>query len=363
MDKIYQKLVDTLHSGQEVLLATLYSRSGSAPRTSGARMLLFRDGTIAGTIGGGQLEAVVMDMAKEIFNQKICLIKEFDLTGKDASELAMICGGSVRVLIEYLDPSESIHQEIFSKLIEIQSAHQRAWMVTEIPQLNRPLARVRRSLLLTDGNAVGNLPLELKPFSGYPFGLFIEGAADPIELPDLASCRYPILMDHLGQKLLLEPVFQGGTVYLIGAGHISQYLAPLLRLIDFEVIVLDDRKEYANNERFPDANRIGVIDDFDHALKNEAIDQDSYLVIVTRGHMHDKTVLAQALKTDAGYIGMIGSRRKIKTTFEALINEGFNAADIERVYAPIGLAIGAETPQEIAVCIAAQLIQVRAKAD
>jgi xanthine dehydrogenase accessory factor len=125
-------------------------------------------------------------------------------------------------------------------------------------------------------------------------------------------------------------------------------------------VVLDDRPEFASSERFPRAEQIKVIPSFPQAFEGLEIDRDGYVVIVTRGHLHDKTVLEQALKTDAGYIGMIGSRRKRDLIYRELLTKGFSQAELGRVHAPIGLAIGAETPEEIAVSIVAELIQVRA---
>ncbi len=134
----------------------------------------------------------------------------------------------------------------------------------------------------------------------------------------------------------------------------------MLSLVDFFTVVVDDRADFANRERFPSADRIVVPDSFAGAFGDLSVDEDSYIVIMTRGHLHDRTVLEQALRTRAGYVGMIGSKKKVAETFRALQEEGFSPDDLARVHAPIGLSIGAETPEEIAMSIAAQLIQVRA---
>jgi len=135
----------------------------------------------------------------------------------------------------------------------------------------------------------------------------------------------------------------------------------LAAYVNFSVVLLDDRAEFASAERAPDAHEVKVICSFDNALNGYTIDEDSYIVIVTRGHAHDKTVLAQVLRTKAGYIGMIGSRRKIALIYQNLLMEGFSREDFERVHAPIGLAIGAETPEEIAVSIIGEMISARNK--
>jgi len=132
-------------------------------------------------------------------------------------------------------------------------------------------------------------------------------------------------------------------------------------MVEFRTVVLDDRAEFANRKRFAETDEVIVLENFDNAFGGVVIDPDAYIVIVTRGHSHDKTVLAQALKTDAGYIGMIGSRTKRDTIYRALKQEGFTQTDIDRVHSPIGMDIGAETPEEIAISIVAELVRVRAK--
>jgi len=134
------------------------------------------------------------------------------------------------------------------------------------------------------------------------------------------------------------------------------------QLRTFRTVVLDDRSEYANKERFPLADSVHVISSFEECLDDFDINCDSYIVIVTRGHLHDKVALAGALRTDAGYIGMIGSRAKRDAVYAALLAEGFEPEDLSRVHCPIGLAIGGELPGEIAVSIVAEMVRVRAEA-
>ena len=133
-----------------------------------------------------------------------------------------------------------------------------------------------------------------------------------------------------------------------------------LGMVGFQTVVLDDRQEFANRERFETADEVIVPSSFERAIDDLEINEQSYLVLVTRGHAHDKTLLRQALGTKAGYIGMIGSRRKRDAVYEALRKEGISPGEFDRVFSPIGLEIGAETPEEIAVSIVAELIRVRA---
>jgi len=167
--------------------------------------------------------------------------------------------------------------------------------------------------------------------------------------------------DNEGNRLniFVEPVISDPVLYVFGGGHISSQIVPLAHRVGFKLVVIDDRPEFSNPQRFPEADDVYNYP-FDGVIDRLHVNESSYLVIVTRGHSHDKTVLAQSLRTTAGYIGMIGSRRKNAIIYEKLFEDGFSQKDIDRVHAPIGLEIGAETPEEIAVSIVAELIKVRA---
>jgi len=172
--------------------------------------------------------------------------------------------------------------------------------------------------------------------------------------------RSPSVISIEDRKFLAEPSFSAGTVFLFGAGHVSCQTAKLTHMVNFRTVAIDDRAEFANTQRFPLSEEVIVLEDFDRAFEGLEIGEDSYIVILTRGHSHDKTVLEQALRTRAGYIGMIGSKRKRDTIYKSLLHQGFTEEDLKRVYSPIGLTIGAETPEEIAVSIVGELIAVRA---
>jgi len=159
-------------------------------------------------------------------------------------------------------------------------------------------------------------------------------------------------------EVFIEPILAPPTVFLFGAGHVSQSIAGVARQAGFDVVVVDDRERFANRERFPQANVVHA-EEFETICGKLTITATSYLVIVTRGHKGDMDVLGWAVTTPAKYVGMIGSKRKVITTFRALEKQGVTAAQLQRVYAPIGLDIGAITPEEIAVAVVAELIAVR----
>ena len=153
------------------------------------------------------------------------------------------------------------------------------------------------------------------------------------------------------------------TAYIFGGGHVAYALEPVLRHVDFRTVVIDDREEYANPERYPHADRTIAVENFDNAFDDIETDDDSYIIIVTRGHRGDLQVLREALKRDFAYLGMIGSRRKNELLFDTLRREGVPESKLAEAHAPIGLKIGSETPEEIAVSIVAEIIQVRSQLD
>ena len=163
-------------------------------------------------------------------------------------------------------------------------------------------------------------------------------------------------------EIFVEPVLPAALLYIFGAGHVSVNLYRVAKEAGFDVTVVDDREAYANRERFPEAKEV-IAEDFEQATARLAPNESSYIVIVTRGHRDDMRVLRWAVQTQARYIGMIGSKRKTISIFRELTKEGVPAQLFERVHAPVGLDIGAITPEEIAVAITAELIAVRRHAE
>jgi xanthine dehydrogenase accessory factor len=254
MTDIYQEIFKIKEKGEEAALVTIVSATGSTPREEGTKMLVKPDGTIAGTIGGGSLEAQVIEEAVGVIKQGKPKHLHMSLTAKEAGEAGMICGGDLEVFI--------------------------------------------------------------------------------------------------------EPILTTPTIYIFGGGHISLSLAQIGKLIGFEIAVIDDRAEYANTKRFPEAEMV-LAEDFSKAFSKLKIDKTSYIVIVTRGHQNDELVLEWAVSTPAKYIGMIGSKTKVKATYDHLLAKGVSKEALDRVHSPIGVAIGAQTPEEIAVSILAEIIKVR----
>lgn len=338
MKSLFNEMANLVSRGESFALATVITRNGSAPRATGARMLVRQDHTTCGTVGGGILEAQVEQLAAKILHDRQSVVQSFEFSGQDASTMDAICGGQVEVLLEWVNGTDADTARLFSELNSAVKNRQKVWLVTELPSDQTSGVHV---LLRRDGMLTGELP------SGF--------TADSI-----TEIRRPGLLLLEQKQYYVDPIDLAGTVYIFGAGHVSRSLAEFTRLVGFWTVVLDDRADFACQARFPTADELIVLDTFEKAFTPIEVDGDSFLVIVTRGHMHDHTVLSQALHTCAGYIGMIGSRRKCRLIFEALRQEGFTEEDIQRVHAPIGIPIEAETPEEIGVSIVAEMIQVRA---
>lgn len=346
MKNLYRAMADLLQNGESFAVATIFDKSGSAPRGDGAKMIVKRDGSIIGSIGGGRLEARAIELARESIPLGRTLIHSFDLTSKDAALTDMICGGTGEVLVDVIDANNRENLEIYSQVAEITERNGRGWLITLLGKENGAGGVERQQCLVKpDKSLVGTVTC-----SPYLLEKLVAGPAK-ISLHAEAFDE---------QRFLVEPLRQGGTLFLFGAGHVSQTVAALATNVGFRTVVMDDRIEFANQERFPPPMEPLVIDSFTR-LPDLGIDGDSYLVIVTRGHLFDKDVLEQVLRSGAAYIGMIGSRSKRELVYQEIISHGYTREELERVYSPIGTDIGAETPEELAVSIVGELIRVRAE--
>jgi len=255
---IYEEIVKLRQEGRRGAVATIVNVRGSIPSFETAKMLVRDDGSIAGTIGGGCVEAEVWQAAREVMESEKPRSLTFNLNQDPKYDTGLVCGGTLDIFI--------------------------------------------------------------------------------------------------------EPVLPPALLYIFGAGHVSVNLYKVARGAGFEVTVVDDRETYASRERFPEAKEV-IAQDFEHAMAGLLPNQSSYIVIVTRGHRDDMRVLRWAVQTEARYIGMIGSKRKTITIFRELTKEGIPAELFDRVHAPVGLDIGAITPEEIAVAITAELIAVRRRSE
>ncbi|KUG29651.1 xanthine and co dehydrogenase maturation factor, xdhc/coxf family [hydrocarbon metagenome] len=339
MNDLLETLLSRLAAGESVTRAAIVTQEGSAPRAAGALMLVFADKTIAGTVGGGLVEARVMEAAAAVLNGGLAQVMDFNLTGEMAAGADMICGGRLSVFLERLDPDQAGE---FIALRDRLAAGERCLLATPLDGLGHGGKRI---LLAEDGSAV------------------VSGGAAPADHHTLyragKGLTAPACVETGGRRYVLEPCQGRPRLFLVGAGHVSRATALAAELAGFSVTVLDDRPEFASRERFPTAFEVAVAD-LTNCFAGRTITTRDMVVIVTRGHLHDAVVLAQTLGTKAGYVGMIGSRRKRDAIYDRLRAAGTADEELARVHCPVGLPIGAETPEEIAISIVAELIAMRA---
>jgi xanthine dehydrogenase accessory factor len=282
-------------AGRRVALCVVVARRGSAPQVPGAMMAVDEDGQMAGTVGGGVVEAAVQRRALELIASSGSGVFTFDLEDACGQGEAAICGGEMDVAIAAL------------------------WQEKQVEPIRKALGR------LHEGH-MGTLPIQVSTAEG------------PVEY-----------------RLNLESM---PKLVVAGGGHVGLALARVAVPLGFKVSVVDDRLEFANAERFsPPIEPVAA--DIAETLRGWPIDANTYVAIVTRGHMYDELGLAAVLNSPAKYVGMIGSRRKIDTVFGKLREKGATDAQLRRVHAPIGVPIKGVTPEEIAISIAAELISVR----
>lgn len=292
---VLTQTVRRARTGETVALCTVVRTRGSTPQEKGAAMLVLRDGNTLGTLGGGCVEAEVRMRAQKLMNENQSRVLTFKLDHDYGWDDGLVCGGIMDIAIQIIGSAESA--AFISGVLETLNANQSAKL------------------------SIAVLDEESKP------------ANFEIEIPPTPR------------------------LIIAGAGHVGRALAGIAERMEFEITVIDDRPDCATSERFPAAECI--VGDIEQELSRQHIDERTFVVIVTRGHKHDGRALAAVIGSKAAYIGLIGSKRKIRTILDDLHQQGASREQLDRVHAPIGLEIGAVTPSEIAVSIAAEMIAVR----
>ncbi|WP_027187471.1 XdhC family aldehyde oxidoreductase maturation factor [Desulfovibrio cuneatus] len=339
-----------LEQGTPVALARVVAHKGSAPRGTGSRLLAGVQGLLAGTVGGGLAEAKTLEACQQALAEGTARILDFSLTGMLAAKSDMICGGTLRVLVEPFFPATA-PLALYKALLAALTARG-ATLVT------------RLGSILPQGDATFQVTPVLVEHLGHSV-LF--PAAEPMGVPlaqetvaqlmaAVAPPQEAALCRVQGDEYFVDYFPPPLRMIIAGGGHVSRPTAQIAALAGFEVTVLDDRPEFAEASRFPWATAVHMTPEFAHCFAGLPITPRTYIVIVTRGHVHDASALAQALRTEAGYIGMIGSRRKKAEVYAGMRAMGFTDEDLARVCCPIGLDIRAETPEEIAVSIVGECI-------
>ena len=325
METILSVMLDALERGERVVLCSILASSGSSPRGAGARMAVFADGHTLGTIGGGAVEYAAAQRAMECLRTRTPELKSYDLRPDEVESVGMICGGRVTVYSQVFAPDMPQEITALRRWRHVLGGEQDAWLLMELSG-----ERVQGFEVLT----AQEIPADKREYF----------TAKAVWKDDF----------------YVEPVCRAGKVYLFGGGHVGKALVPVLATLGFPVVVFDNRAALAKADNYPAARKV-VFGDFGKIYEKVTLTENDYAVIMTPGHSADFEILAQVLRSDASYIGCIGSKHKVAKTRELLLARGFADADIARIHSPIGLPILAETPEEIAVSIAAEMIEHRAK--
>jgi xanthine dehydrogenase accessory factor len=338
VDPIYYQLSELLELNQPLAFAVLVETKGSTPQKCGAKAIFLPDGRILGTLGGGCLEAETRQKSLRAIETGQPFTFRAVLDDDFGWDDGLICGGAVQTFVQPNPQS----REVWRALLSTPDTRQRRMLVT-----------------ITTGEHAGKRAL----FAGKELV-----AADDIPgLEELGAKAAELLAQPEPEPELhgayFEPILPKPTLVIFGGGHIGAAIGRLAAWSGFEVIAVDDRPSFANKERFPDAKQV-IVDDPAKIAKELPVDEDTYLCIVTRGHRHDAVVLKEVIHSKAGYIGMIGSKRKVRTVMEGFIKDGIcTAEDFRRVQSPMGVAIHSITVEEIAVSVVAELIAKRRGAE
>jgi xanthine dehydrogenase accessory factor len=338
--EIHQRICRLIEHPRACALILVLQAQGSTPLKAGAKAVVEQNGRIWGTIGGGEVEAQAQRYAVAACRSGQAMVFDFQMHGIRTCDSEPVCGGTMRILVS---PPMAGDKQVFALVSAAVQARQRGVLLTQLSASTPPAVTMD--------------------------WVQAEAIEDHTEFPDAAILRTclasetPTLLTNpaSGSEILVEPICLRPLLIITGGGHVGQALAHQAVLVGFDVTVLDDRLEFTRPELYPPGVTTQC-DDMAKTIAERALTRDTFIVIVTRGHQQDALVLASCINRAAGYIGMIGSRRKIAVMRGSMIAAGTtNEAQFDRIYAPIGLDIGSVTAPEIAASIVAQLIAVRRK--
>ncbi len=359
MRAFFQELAESLERGETVALATIVKRRGSVPREVGAKMIVHPGGAITGTVGGGCGEAEIWRSALAAIESGRPQSVFVDLTEEISLSSQGVCGGTYEVFVQpwsdtLCSSASPMLMSQYARAAEAALAdNQAVGLATVIHATGAWHQQVGACMLVCEDCTTTGTP-----------GL--DAALEPaIREAALTRMRAgePGVEEYAGPEgrvaeVFFDPFLPRPDLIIVGAGHIAVPLAQLAAALDFEVTVIDDRASFANKERFPQARQI-LVSGAEPALRGLHITPRSYLVLVTRAHSHDVEALRAVIDSEAAYIGMIGSKRRIWAVYKLLHEEGVAAEKLTRVRAPIGLDLGGNSPAEIALCIMAEIVLLR----
>lgn len=323
-------------SGRSFAFATVSRHRGSLPMATDAKMLITADGSRLGTVGGGCVEADVTAQALAALASGQPELVSHTLNADVAGDIGLSCGGTVQLFVEPVTPSEA-----FARLCRAVAAGMR----------HRERVAVCTALR-ANGGGVAKIAL-------VGAAEHVAGSLDAWpQAEEVWSARSPSTYVDEERAVFVERIQRPIRVLIFGAGHVGAEIARLAAANGFHVVLVDDREEFANAERVPEAHEV-IAEDFSRVLDRVLIDGDDFVLATTRGHSFDANIIERTAASPARYVGMLGSQRKKAIIWKALARAGVPQTALDRVHCPIGLDIGAESPAEIAVSVVAELIRAR----
>ena len=347
MKEVIQEAVRLLEEGQPCVLATVVRTKGSTPQKPGAMLLVRQDGSGVGTLGGGCVEGDIWFAAKEILRRNLGPeFKSYFLNEDIAARDGLVCGGTMYF---YLDPMRTPEDflPLGHELLEAYQGGDPVSLATVVNVRDEATNLGAKLLLHYDGSVTGTL--------GHPD---VDARATEVarRVADLGVTEYFSTDD--GTEVFVEGFTTPPTLVAVGGGHVGKATADLAHMLGYRVFVVDDRPEFANPQRFPYAEQT-VVTSYDQWSSHLSLNVNTFIVVATRGHRYDDLALESALATRARYIGLLGSRRKTLMIYQRLLQAGIPMERLQQVHAPIGLDIGALTPEELAVSIMSEVVMAR----
>ncbi len=352
MQVVFNEAVNQLESDTPVVVATVIGTKGSTPQKPGSKLLVRSDGSGVGTLGGGCVEGDIWFAASELLRSGGgAEYREYQLNEDLAAEDGLVCGGTMFFLIDPVyNPREFL--DIAKEIDDAYAGGSPVALASLIRASNGSAAAIGSKLFMReDGSALGTL--------GSP-DMDASALKEAFELMVHGKNKY--VVTGSGAEYFIEAYTTPPQLVLCGGGHVSKSIAPLAKTLGFRVFVTDDRVEFANAERFPEADII-IAKKPEDALDELPINPNTFIIVATRGHRYDNVALAAAARTSAKYVGLLGSKRKIILIYEDLMQMGISNERIRELRAPIGLDIGARTPEEIAVSIMSEVLMFRLGGD
>jgi xanthine dehydrogenase accessory factor len=347
MHEVIEKSLIELEQGKKIVLATVVNTKGSTPQKIGSKLLIRKDGSTIGTLGGGCVEGDIWFESKTMLEENTpgeSRYREYTLNQELAEEEGLVCGGTMFFLLDKLEPNKSNIEYLRTLQNSLNGKEGGKSLITLVDSTNNKIMTGTKKIF--DFDQTSNIKND-------------EIFADPNQIEDVINNRQNKCVKlEDGNEWYVEMYTTPSTLLICGGGHIANSLAPLAHKLNFNVWITDDRKEFANRNRFPNAERI-VNDLPENALKSLPVTENTYIIIATRGHRYDLVATQAAVSTNAKYIGLLGSMRKAILVSEDLLKNGIPEDKVKAIRSPVGLDLRGRSPDEIAVSIIAEMLMIR----